>query len=149
MQLVEADRLEISDLYARYCHIIDSGDAASWKRVWVDDGVLFREAPRDGVQETVEFRGAATLERIIRDSFALNKGRRRHWITDLVIDPAGDDGAVGRCYLMVIDVGGAAPVPLTSARYEDSLVKTREGWRFRERRIKLDQPLIVPVPTSH
>lgn len=149
MRLSDSDRLEISDLYARYCHIIDRGDAAGFARVYVSDGALIRESPADDGQENLEFRGSAKLEAMMRDSYALNQGRRKHWISGLVVDSSGDDQALGRCYLMVFDVSGVAPVPLTSGRYEDILVKTPDGWRFRERRVVIDQRVTAPAPKPH
>lgn len=148
MRLSDTDRLEISDLYARYCHIADCGDAVGYARLFVPDGVLIREAPSDDRPETVN-RGSAGLEAMLRDSFTLNRTRRRHWISGLVVDSSEDDEARGRCYLMIFDIGGITPLPLSSARYEDILVKTPDGWRFRERRITMDQPLTMPAPKPH
>jgi hypothetical protein len=43
-------------------------------------------------------------------------------------------------YLMFIDVGMKPPAVTGAGRYEDLLVKTAQGWRFKKRRTLPDPP---------
>jgi hypothetical protein len=58
----------------------------------------------------------------------------RHYLTNIVIEPTAD-GAAGRQYLVVIDLG-AAGQPSTiflGGHYEDVYAKTDAGWKFKRR----------------
>jgi hypothetical protein len=49
-----------------------------------------------------------------------------------VITPT-PDGANGSIYMFLLDVGEQPPAPSVSYIYEDALVKTPAGWRFKAR----------------
>ena len=54
------------------------------------------------------------------------------WTSNLVVEPTRD-GAVGRVYVLTV-CGAGADRPIGDVgTYDDELVKTREGWRFRKR----------------
>ncbi|HLW76642.1 MAG TPA: nuclear transport factor 2 family protein, partial [Bryobacteraceae bacterium] len=69
---------------------------------------------------------------------------RRHWNTNLVITPTAE-GASGTVYLFLMDVSAKPPAIQTAARYEDQLVKTADGWRFKHRQTKGDS---APAPAA-
>src|SRR5262249_6012151 len=58
----------------------------------------------------------------------------RHFLTNMVIDPS-PEGAIGRQYLVVIDVGegGKPSSALLGGRDEEVSAKMAAGWRFRSR----------------
>jgi hypothetical protein len=60
----------------------------------------------------------------------------RHFLTNVVIDPAAD-GAIGRQYVAVIDVGDNSKPSafFLLSKYEDVYIKTLQGWRFKSRDI--------------
>jgi actinorhodin biosynthesis protein ActVIA len=72
---------------------------------------------------------------------------RRHWNTNLMI--AGTpEGAKAAVYLLTINVGVTPPVLLDAGRYDDTLVKTPQGWRFKTRMVQGDrdgQPSTPPA----
>jgi hypothetical protein len=55
-----------------------------------------------------------------------------HIIVNLVITPTAD-GAVGRCKLLALGVGGSPTTIEQQGGYEDVYVKTKDGWRFKSR----------------
>lgn len=55
-----------------------------------------------------------------------------HILVDLVITPTAT-GAVGRCKLLAIGVGGNPTTIEQQGGYEDVYVKTENGWRFKSR----------------
>ena len=58
----------------------------------------------------------------------------RHHLTTSKIDVTGADTAEGRTYFMVFtDIG-----PDHAGFYQDRLVRTAEGWRIAERKVRID-----------
>jgi hypothetical protein len=124
------DYVEIQQLYARYNHIIDSGDIEGYVALYTPDGAFNNN------------RGQEALRTFMKNR---NGGTRRHWNTNLVITPT-PEGAKGAVYLMFVDVGMKPPAITSAGRYEDSLVKTAQGWRFKQRRTFPDPPPQTPNP---
>lgn len=79
----------------------------------------------------------------------MNGAARRHWNTNLVITPT-TDGAKGTVYLFLMDVSAKPPAILSASKYEDDLVKTTDGWRFKHRVVKGDSapPAAAPAATK-
>ena len=75
-----------------------------------------------------------------------NGGTRRHWNTNLVITPTSE-GAKGTVYLMFVDVGMKPPGITSAGKYEDTLVKTQQGWRFKKRQTFPD-PAAAPASAT-
>ncbi len=83
--------------------------------------------------------GAPTLDMELDDFQKMQQSmskNKRHFVGNLVV---GIDGkkASQQCYLVVFERKDAAKVVAT-ATYEDELVKTAEGWKFRKRKISVD-----------
>lgn len=120
--LTTGDYLEIQQLYARYAHLIDTGDAEGWANTFTQDGVFNNSS-----------RGHDALAQFVHDWRDKRGGiNMRHWYTNLVITPSAA-GATGSIYMMLLDVSKAPPAPSASYVYDDALVKTPAGWRFKTR----------------
>jgi bifunctional aromatase (cyclase/dehydratase) len=127
MTLTAQDYLEIQQLYARYAMTIDSGDAEGWAETFTADGVFNNSS-----------RGRTALVQFVHDWRAKRNGAdRRHWNSNLQIIPSAD-GAAGSVYLLLLDISTRPPSPVMSAVYEDTLVKTTQGWRFKTRVLHSD-----------
>jgi bifunctional aromatase (cyclase/dehydratase) len=127
--LTPEDYNEIHQLYARYNIAIDKGDAEGWAATFTSDGVFGNSKGRDALVLFIhEWRDK-------RDG-----ANRRHWNSNLVVTPAADGNATGSVYLMLIDIGVRPPVIALTAMYEDTLVKTQQGWRFKTRAVRPDPP---------
>ena len=125
--LTTQDYVEIQQLYARYVMTIDSGDAEGWANTFTPDGVFNNNS-----------RGHAALVQFVHDwRDKRNGGDRRHWNSNLMITPT-EDGAAGAVYLLLLDISTKPPAPVTSAVYEDALLKTPQGWRFKTRVLHSD-----------
>lgn len=129
--LTAQDYAEIQQLYARYNHIIDSGDIEGYVGLYTPDGSFNN------------FSGQEALRTFMKNR---NGGTRRHWNTNLVITPT-PEGAKGAVYLMFVDVGMKPPAITSAGRYEDSLVKTAQGWRFKKRQTFPDPPAVAAPQT--
>ena len=120
--LTTPDYVEIQQLYARYATTIDAGDAEGWANTFTPDGIFNNSS-----------RGHDALVQFVHDwRDKRNGAARRHWNSNLVITPS-EQGAIGSIYLLLLDIGSRPPVPVSSWIYEDALVKTPQGWRFKTR----------------
>ena len=125
--LTADDYIEIQQLYAKYAHALDLGDGEGWANTFTPDGVFGETKGHD--QLTAFADG-------FMESF---DGAARHWNTQIVITPTAD-GAHGSCYLLLVDTR-SQPAGLTVAGiYQDTVVKTSDGWRFKERVFTMDAP---------
>ena len=119
--LTSQDHDEIRQLYARYAHTIDTGDAEGWANTFTDDGI-FGNA-----------RGRAALVEFVHTVYKQNQelGRQsRHWNNQILIEPTAE-GARGSCYLVLYNTGVSPPVVRLTGVYRDTLVRTPQGWRFQ------------------
>jgi hypothetical protein len=133
-KLTADDYNEITQLYAKYNHAIDSGNGEAWANTFTADGV-FRKT-------TV---GHEALVKFVENFSKSSNGGFRHWNANMTVvgTPAGADGSV---YLTLWNVGVRPQVIVTTGIYIDKLVKTPAGWRFKERDIKGDTALPAPAP---
>jgi uncharacterized protein (TIGR02246 family) len=125
-QLTPADYTEIQQLYARYNQAIDQGNADAWADTFTADGVFAKN-----------FKGRDALKGFIntwRTSPQMNGAARRHFSADLVITPSAD-GATGLVSAMLIDLSTKPMSVASYINYNDVLVKTAQGWRFKSRDI--------------
>ena len=132
MTLTTADQLEIHALYARYCHLVDAFDGAGWAQCFTPDGAMY---PATGIDAGSAWRGREELERL--GSKADREARSRHWISNIVLEEAGDR-VFGRCYGMRIDISGPKAGVISSVVYEDEIVTHEGRWLFSSRRPRVD-----------
>jgi hypothetical protein len=144
------DYFEIQQLYARFCHGLDSA---------ADNGYLFANVfTADGVYVDAagqRYEGREKLAEFARLNPDGRKGPTNvtHYTVNVMIDSA-PGGATGRGYLMVAAppvargaqaaTGGAQAGPgagranntnivIDGGQYSDDLVKTADGWRIKKR----------------
>ena len=144
------DYTEIQQLYARYKWLADMSPGERWaKELFTPDGVWARI---DEQGKTVQGVGTQQLAEIsVRQSGNLPRNRPQHICVNISIEPSAE-GARGRCYLMfVLSQPGKMPMIATMGSYEDIIVKTRAGWRFKKRTVYsgvLPPPELVLQSTS-
>jgi hypothetical protein len=127
-----ADRLEIQELYARYCHAVDAFDGPAWADCFTPDGVMY---PATGIDAGSVWRGRDALEELGKK--ADREARSRHWTSNLVLRPVVDH-VEGRCYGMRIDISGERAQVISSVVYQDEIVMHDGRWLFRSRRPLVD-----------
>jgi len=128
------DYIDIEQLYATYNHAIDSGDGEAWAATFTPDGTFNKFTGHD---QLVGF--------IKRWKEEMNGGNRRHWNTNLRIVPS-KDGATASVFLMLVDVSTKSIV--ATGMYNDTLVKTATGWRFKTRATKMDAAPPAPAAAA-
>src|ERR1700733_1839475 len=130
------DYFEIQQLYAQYNNAIDGGDAEGWAATFTADGVFNTSVGHDALVNFVK---------TWREK--LNGATRKHWNNNLQISGNSKE-ASGFVYLMLVDFSTKPPSILTTATYTDSLVKTKDGWRFTKRTTKGDVAPAAPAPAA-
>jgi hypothetical protein len=123
--LTADDHLAIQQLVARYAYALDQNgnDGTSYADLFTEDAV-FRQ-PRT--------EGRANLAKLAT-SAPHGPNYTRHFITNHVIE-AAPDGATGKQYLVVVDIGesGQPSSIFLGGHYEDVYARTPQGWRFKTR----------------
>jgi hypothetical protein len=126
--LTAMDYIEIAQLVSSYGHALDSGYGKG------ENG----EAYANLYTPDASFAGAAGHDQLMRLAQIQPRGPDfvRHYLTNHVIEPA-PGGAKGKEYLVVIDNGenGRPSSLFLGGHYEDTYVKTADGWRFKTRRL--------------
>ncbi len=126
--LTTQDYIEIHELYARYNHAMDLGIGAGQgvADTFTEDGVLNKT--------TVGRQAIAELSR------RAGGGPRRHITTSLVLTPSGE-GVKGQAYYFLVDASSKEFNLVQGGQYDDTIVKTAKGWRFKTRQT-------IPVPPA-
>jgi hypothetical protein len=123
------DYIQIEQLIASYGHALDSGfgkgdNGDAYAGLYTPDGVAFNTS-----------KGYAALAALGREQ---PRGPKyvRHYLMNHVIDPS-PEGATGKAYLAVIDIGeqGKPSTLFLGGHYEDTYVRTAEGWRIKTRNL--------------
>jgi SnoaL-like domain len=130
------DYIDIQQLYARYNIAIDSGDAEGWAATFTPDGVFNTFAGHDALVGFIK---------MWREK--LNGATRKHWNNNLQITGNAKE-ASATVYLMLVDFSTKPTSILMTGSYSDSLVKTKEGWRFTKRTTKSDTPPAPPAAAA-
>jgi len=126
--LTATDYLQIEQLVSSYGHALDSGFGKG------ENG----EAYANLYTADASFAGAVGHDKLVVLGKIQPRGPDyvRHYLTNHVIEPT-PEGAKGKEYLVVIDIGenGKPSSLFLGGHYEETYVKTAEGWRMRNRRL--------------
>ena len=126
--LTATDYLQIEQLVSSYGHALDSGYGKG------ENG----EAYANLYTPDASFAGAVGHDKLVVLGKIQPRGPDfvRHYLTNHVIEPT-PDGARGKEYLVVIDIGenGKPSSLFLGGHYEETYVKTAEGWRMKNRRL--------------
>ena len=124
-RLTAEDYIEIQQLVARYPYALDQNpdEGLSYANLFTPDAV-FRQPRTEGRQNLATMASRAPH----------GAKYTRHFLANHVIE-ATTDGAVGKQYLVAVDIGesGQPSSIFLGGHYEDVYAKTPEGWRFNTR----------------
>jgi hypothetical protein len=136
--LTPLDYIEIQQLYASYSHALDKGLGERFAATFTPDGEFTSGRSAGRASETrTPLKGTERLTRMG------SEGGGRHFTANLVITPTSE-GADGSCYLLLFNARNVPATITETAIYQDSLVKTPEGWRFKKRVVWRDDDDISP-----
>jgi hypothetical protein len=136
-QLTALDYLEIQQLVARYARAIDtcSNNGYDYADLFTPDGAFIpsfdgqRGGAFQGRERLAEISGGGS--RGCKDVPWIEQGVR-HIYTNHVITPTAE-GASGVVDMLMIGLGGDPNKIEYDGYYEDTYVRTPEGWRFKQR----------------
>lgn len=124
------DYFEIQNLLFTYPQLLDAGDFAGVGR-------LFEHATVYSAGLVMADRDAAAMAASFRDwviTYPDGTPRTRHFISNVIIRPLGEDRAVVTSYVMVFQQTDTLPLqPVIGGDYRDTVRKVDGQWRFVER----------------
>jgi hypothetical protein len=123
------DYIQIEQLIASYGHALDSGfgkgdNGDAYANLYTKDGLAFLTS-----------KGYEALAALAREQ-PRGPNYVRHYITHHLVDPS-PEGATGKAYLAVLDIGerGKPNTVFLGGHYEDTYVRTPDGWRIKTRNL--------------
>ena len=131
------DYVDLQQLYVRYALAISLGDGEAYAATFVPDGEMHV------LQGDRHIVGHEALEQMASGNRRTPR-RNRAWPAPPVIR-ATTDGAEASALFFSLDVSGEQAAFSFSGVYEDTLVKTADGWRFKKRTFRHDDMLPVEV----
>jgi uncharacterized protein (TIGR02246 family) len=117
------DYAEIHGLYARYVWAFDSNDGDMFASVFTDDGEF--------VVGTRVTKGRKDLAAMASRGPKKDHPKIFHITTNVLITPS-TEGAIGHAYVVLVDLA-KNPAISGGGVYDDVIVKTAEGWKFKKR----------------
>lgn len=125
------DKETIRELLARYCFLLDGYRLREFAALFTSDG--------EWISRNGQATGPAAIEELLRGMVPepAPGRRRKHFTANIIIDLGGDSATVISNFLVVRD-SEAGPVIAVAGTYDDTVVRTAEGWKFRSRRLSHD-----------
>jgi len=130
-----ADRLELHELYARYCHAIDRNDAETVLALFAPGGGFHRTRDSAVFGPAASFTGDDGLRRYYT-SRPTDRPANQHWVANLWFDDGGPT-VIGHAAFQIIQHAGGRGEIVVFGDYIDELVPTGAGWRFLNRHVEL------------
>jgi hypothetical protein len=152
--LTALDYVEIQQLVAKYARFIDtcSNNGYDYADLFTADGAFI---PSFGGKPGAPIRGRDALAEVsgggkrgCKNVGWIEQGVR-HIYTNHIITPTAE-GATGTVDMLMIGLGGDPNKIEYDGYYEDTYVKTPQGWRFKQRlhHALLQQGKRVPAPAG-
>jgi 3-phenylpropionate/cinnamic acid dioxygenase small subunit len=125
------DKDAIRELLARYCFLLDGYRLSEFAALFTSDG--------EWISRNGNAKGPGGIEQLLRGLVPepAPGRRRKHFTTNIVIELSGDSATVISNFLVVRD-SEAGPVVSVAGTYDDIVVRTAEGWKFRSRKLSHD-----------
>lgn len=118
------DELEISQLRAHYCHLLDNKEWDAFVDLFTEDGVFQGLNKVEGKQQLMQFFSVDVPK--IADHFW-------HFCTNGTIDIDGDE-ATGRISMEYISITNGVSY-VSAGHYDDVCVRIDGKWKFKSRKI--------------
>lgn len=125
------DYIDIYQLYGYYTRDVEPGSERNAAWLFTEDGSF--ESPTGEI-----FKG----QRQLQEFYEPRRYRvgLRHLNTNFLIHPTRE-GARGTAYMIMVEQEQERPIEVTTfGVYHDTFVKTRAGWRFKERAFRMERP---------
>ena len=135
MDVVEiAAREALRELVAAYAHLADGGRLDDVAALFAEDGVL-RIDDRPALEGRAAIRAFLGGTQASVRAAAVARPLVRHHVSNLRLTLDGPERASGAAYFLVLTDRGLDHW----GRYRDRYLRLAEGWRFAERRVRVDE----------
>ena len=139
-----ADRLALRELVERYAQAVDAKDVDTVVGLFTEDGRLVSHIPPGTDESPLEQQGHQQLHRALELGLARYRVTT-HMIGGQVLHHDGEGlGGVTVCRAHHLydsrrnGSEGGSRMLVMALRYHDRYVRSSDGWRFRERLLRLD-----------
>lgn len=131
-------RLAISDLVQAYCQGVDRRDPEGVAQLFTDDGTFVAYATPGATEPTSTSRGRAEISKAI--GMARYYRQTTHTVGNhlAVVDGDTAKGETRVVAYHVLGDEGAERLMIWHIRYLDTYARSPEGWRIRERILRVD-----------
>lgn len=136
--LTPAHRHEIENTLHRWALGYDNQDVAVLGDCLTEDAELTMSV--GGEQVSGSFAGREAILELARATWHHQEDRRRHVVSNLILEHADHERATTISYLTIYSIRGGAVHPLSIGQHHDELVRQKGVWRIRKRRMSLDLP---------
>jgi ketosteroid isomerase-like protein len=139
------NRLAISDLVHAYCQGVDRRDAEAVARLFTEGGTFVAYAEPGATEPTSRSEGRAAITKAI--GMARYYKRTTHTVGNHLAVVEGDR-ATGETRVVAYHVlgdAGAETLMIWHIRYLDAYARGDEGWRIRERVLRVDMVSNQPL----
>lgn len=131
-------RLQIEALLNKAANDLDERNFSGMKACFAEDTKVVIRVDSIGLVESLE--GREALMALVKDRVAAQTDKRRHIITNVLIEPEGENRARAISYLTLLSIEDGKVDVLTSGCYRDLVVYRDDIWLIAEREIELDLP---------
>lgn len=131
-------RGEIEDTLNRYSLGYDEGDLSLVETTLAPDAALSMRVADGELVGPFEGR-EAIMELFRKTAQSQQDQQRRHVTSNLIVDTDGDR-ATSTAYVTIFAAASGTLTAVSTGKYEDELLRTRDGWKFTKRHIALDVP---------
>lgn len=131
-------RLQIEALLIKAANDLDERNFSGMEACFAEDTKVVIRVDSIGLAETLE--GREALMALVKDRVAAQTDKRRHIITNVLIEPEGENRARAISYLTLLSIEDGKVDVLTSGCYRDLVVYRDDIWLIAEREIELDLP---------
>jgi hypothetical protein len=123
-----ASRLEILDLFARYCHAVDRYEFSSFDDVFTEDLLADYSGVRNPDEEPIIHGRESFREWLVSSMAPIGPGMT-HYMTNHLVTFDGDEArVVSHNHVLNVGMGGV---------YHSRVVQTPDGWRIAEIRFEV------------
>lgn len=148
---------ELYSLQERYISVLDNDELEAWPDLFVPDG-HYEVVPKENADDDLPMgliycnNQGMMRDRIVstRKANLYEPQIYRHMVSGLVIMPIDQASATMRSSYVVIRTNQEGDSIIYQAgRYEDQVVNTSEGWRYRSKRAIYDTlrvPTLMAIP---
>ena len=132
------EKQEVSELLAKSAYALDHKDVDTLMGCFTADASFTLVI--DGVEEASVFLGQEEIRGLMQGALDVQTDLRRHVISNLFFTDVQGDQATATTYLTLNATENGLTRLITTGLYTDKVSKSDDGWKIKDRHLKLDRP---------